>query len=112
MFDRVSADWRTQQDRCLREISWHQSADQSYLTEGVTVLELAQNAQKLFEDRDALQKRRILNYVVSNCTWKDGKLHAEFRQPFTLLAETAAIASRQNVGRDADGSTHSSWLGN
>jgi site-specific DNA recombinase len=112
MFDRLSADWRTQQDRCLREISWHQSADQSYLEEGVAVLELAQNAQKLFEQQDALQKRRILNFVLSNCTWKDGELNAEFRQPFNLLAETTAIASGQNDRRGTDASAHSGWLGN
>ncbi len=30
-FDKLLEDFRLQQDRCLREISWHQDADQSYL---------------------------------------------------------------------------------
>jgi site-specific DNA recombinase len=30
-FERVSGEWRAEQDRCLREIERHQTADQSYL---------------------------------------------------------------------------------
>ena len=45
MFGHLSADWRKQQDRCLREIEQRQSADQHYLEEGVTILEMARNAR-------------------------------------------------------------------
>ena len=31
MFEHLSADWRKQKDRCLREIEQRQSADQHYL---------------------------------------------------------------------------------
>src|SRR4029077_4890315 len=44
-FERMSGEWRAEQDRCLREIERHQSADQSYLEEGIRILELARNAQ-------------------------------------------------------------------
>ena len=44
-FERMSGEWRREQDRCRREIERHQTADQSYLEEGVRILELAQNAQ-------------------------------------------------------------------
>jgi hypothetical protein len=43
-----SADWRVEQDPCLHEIERHRAADQSYLEEGVRLLELARNAQRLF----------------------------------------------------------------
>ena len=42
-FDRMSAEWRAEQHRCLREIERHQTADRSYLEEGVRLLELARN---------------------------------------------------------------------
>src|SRR5262245_39648598 len=93
-FDRMSAEWRAEQDRCLREIERHRAADQSYLEEGVRLLELARNAQRLFEKREPRDKRRLLNFVVSNCTWKGGELTATLRQPFDLLAETNAIAAQ------------------
>ena len=71
-FDRMSAEWRAEQDRCLPTIEQHQSADQSYLEEGVRILELARNSRRLFEKQEPREKRRLLNFVVSNCTWKDG----------------------------------------
>jgi hypothetical protein len=40
-----------------REIARHQEADESYMDEGVQILELARNAQKLFERQEPRQKR-------------------------------------------------------
>jgi site-specific DNA recombinase len=96
-FEKMSNQWREEQNRCQREIDRHQSADKSYMDEGVQVLELAQNAQKLFERQPPRQKRRLLNFVLSNCIWDDGEVTATFRQPFDLLAETTAIATRHQA---------------
>jgi site-specific DNA recombinase len=73
MFEHLSADWRKQQDRCMREIEQRQSADQHYLEEGVTILEMARNAQRLFDSEEPMQKRRLLNFVVSNSAWANGE---------------------------------------
>ncbi len=106
----MSAEWREEQNRCLRDIERHQNAEQSYMNEGVALLELARNAQSLFERQDAREKRRLLNFVLSNCTWDDGEVVATFRQPFDLLAETTAIASRSG-GNDGGNSAKSEiWL--
>src|SRR5262249_23370762 len=35
LFDRLSADWRKAQDRCLREIERLQAADESYIEQGI-----------------------------------------------------------------------------
>ena len=96
-FDKMSNQWREDQNRCLREIERHQAADQSYMDEGVQLLELARNAQRLFATQEPREKRRLLNFVLSNCTWEDGEVVATFRQPFDLLAETTA--DRGAVGR-------------
>jgi site-specific DNA recombinase len=93
-FDKMSAEWREEQNRCLREIARHEAAEQSYFEEGVQILELARNAQRLFERQEPRQKRRLLNFLLSNCAWEDGEVVAAFRQPFDLLAETTAIAAR------------------
>ena len=58
----MSAEWREEQDRCQREIERHQDADQSYMDEGVQILELARNAQRLFERQEPREKRRLLNF--------------------------------------------------
>ena len=94
-FERMSGEWREEQDRCQREIERHQTADRSYLEEGVRILELARNAQRLFEKQEPREKRRLLNFLVSNCSWKGGELTADLRQPFDLLAKSTAIAARE-----------------
>ena len=109
-FDRMSAEWRAEQDRCLREIERHQTADRSYLEEGVRLLELARNAQRLFEKQEPREKRRLLNFVVSNCTWKDGELLADLRQPFDLLSETTAIAAQAAAGNKPNLAKTEIWL--
>ena len=110
-FDRMSAEWRAEQDRCLREIERHTGADQSYLEEGVRVLELAKNAQRLFDKQEPREKRRLLNFVVSNCSWKEGELSVSLRQPFDLLADTAAQAEQAEGSEDADLAKRAMWLG-
>ena len=81
------------------------------MNEGVQLLELAQNAQHLFERQEPRQKRRLLNFVLSNCSWADGEMTATFRQPFDLLAETTAIAARQEAATMANSGKSEIWLG-
>jgi site-specific DNA recombinase len=109
-FERMSAEWRAEQDRCLREIERHQAADQSYLEEGVRVLELAQNAQRLFEKHEPREKRRLLNFVVSNATWKGAKLAAKLRQPFDFLAETTTLAAKARGEKKSISPKSEIWL--
>ena len=101
-FDKMSNQWREEQNRCQREIDRHQNADKSYLDEGVQLLELARNAQRLFAKQEPREKRRLLNFVLSNCTWEDGEVVATFRQPFDILAETTTIAARNGAGNTAN----------
>ncbi len=101
-FDRMSAEWRAEQDRCLREIERHSAADQSYLEEGIRVLELAKDAQRLFDKQEPREKRRLLNFAVSNCSWKGGELTVTLRQPFDLLADTTARAMQVEDSDEAN----------
>ena len=110
-FDKMSAEWRAEQERCQREIDRHQEADKSYMDEGVQILELARNAQRLFARQEPRQKRRLLNFVLSNCSWENGEVTPTFREPFDILAETAAIAARQDAGNTPNSTKSEIWLG-
>ncbi|MGE3600209.1 MAG: recombinase family protein [Dehalococcoidia bacterium] len=110
-YDRFAGEWREEQRRLQREIDRHQHAEESYMDEGVQLLELAQNAQRLFARQEPRQKRRLLNFLLSNCSWADGEMTATFRQPFDLLAETTAIAAREKAGSDANTAKNEIWLG-
>jgi hypothetical protein len=57
----------------------------------VRLIELARNAQRLFEKQDSREKRRLLNFLVSNSSWRGGELTVTLRQPFDLIAKTTAI---------------------
>jgi hypothetical protein len=70
----VSNQWCEEQNRCQREIDQHQEADKSYMAEGVQLLELVRNAQRLFVQQEPREKRHMLNFVLSNCTWEDGEV--------------------------------------
>ncbi len=110
-FDKMAGQWREEQRRLQRDIDRHEEAEQSYMDEGVRILELARNAQALFERQPAREKRRLLNFVLSNCSWEDGEVVATFRQPFDLLAETTAIAARSSAGSGGISSKTEIWLG-
>jgi site-specific DNA recombinase len=109
-YERMSTSWREEQTRCLREIEQHQAANKSYMDEGVRLLELAWNARRLFERQEPREKRRLLNFLVSNCSWKGGELTATLRQPFDLLAETTlAVEKGRAAGGIANGPSQI-WL--
>ncbi len=110
-YERMSNQWRTEQVRCLQEIERHQNADKSYLDEGVALLDLARNAQRLFAKQEPREKRRLLNFLVSNCRWEDGKVEATFRHPFDLLAETVLANTRAEAFVSPDAVKTGKWLG-
>ena len=109
-FEKMSNQWRDEQNLCLREIERHQNADQSYMEEGVQLLELARNAQRLFAKQEPREKRRLLNFVLSNCTWENGDVVATFRQPFDMLAETTNTAACHEANETAKSAKSEIWL--
>lgn len=110
-FDKFAGEWRADQQRLQRDIDRHETAEQSYMEEGVQILELARNAQKLFERQEPRQKRRLLNFLLSNCSWEDGEVVATFRQPFDLLAQATVAAARATVASSPNSAKSEIWLG-
>jgi site-specific DNA recombinase len=109
-FEKMSNQWRDEQNRCLREIERHQEADKSYMDEGVQLLELARKAQTLFDRQEPHEKRRLLDFLLSNCTWEDGEVVATFRQPFDLLAETVVAERQKKAIRMGFNRLSENWL--
>jgi site-specific DNA recombinase len=66
--------------------------------------ELAQKAVSLYEKQEMKEKRRILDFLFSNCLWKDGDLIPNFRKPFDILALTnSAYQTRKAASRVKSG---------
>ena len=109
-FDRKVAEWRPEQDRLLRVIEQHQAANRTYLDEGVRLLELASKAHALFRQQAPREKRRLLDFVVSNCMWNHGELQVTFRQPFDMLAVSARSWQTQKTAVGASTGLSENWL--
>jgi hypothetical protein len=58
-------------------------------------LELAKSAHNLFTQQNSQDQARLLNTLVSNCTFDRGSLLATYRKPFDMLVE---------------GNEHGNWL--
>ena len=91
-------------------VQQHQTANQSYLEEGVQLLDLANRAYDLFGRQPPSEKRRLLNFVLSNCTWKGGELSVEFRQPFDMLAFRTMSHRSKKAAQNTSGGPFKNWL--
>lgn len=86
MFDRFSNEWRHELEQLDQSIEAHRTGGRSNIPEGIQILELVSGVRNLFEQQPAHEKRKLLNFVVSNSTWKDGRLTVQYRQPFDLFS--------------------------
>ena len=101
---------RVEQEEILRSIERHQQADQQYLELGVEILELAARAYDLFVKQPAKEKRRLLDFLLSNCTFKDGQLKADFKQPFDILAKLTHEARQKKAAGELSDDLFDNWL--
>lgn len=85
-YQKKFAEWKSQQERIREQIARHEKAEHNYLNEGIRLLELSQRASELFDSQPAEEKAKLLKYVCSNSTWKDGCLTIHFRKPFDTIA--------------------------
>jgi len=44
-------------------------------------------AHELFQKQDSREKRRLLNFLLLNCTWKNGEIEVTYRQPFDMIVQ-------------------------
>jgi site-specific DNA recombinase len=109
-FDRGAAEGRSRQSDVMLSIDRHQAASRNYLDEGIRLLELASRARELFEAQEPREKRRLLDFVVSNCSWKDGELSATPRQPFDLLAVAAGSPEGEGASEGGSDARFEKWL--
>lgn len=79
-FERKSKEWGSEQDRVQRDIGRHHAASEAYIEDGVGVLELAARARELFIQQDPREKCRVLDSLVSSCTWANGELRFDAAQ--------------------------------
>ena len=63
-----------------------------------------------FAAQSAKEKRSLLNFLLSNSTWAQGKLSVQFKEPFDLLAQTIEAATRVKATEEATLARNEVWL--
>lgn len=94
-FDRLAETGRAEQWRLEDAIQEH---TQTYFSEGAQLLELASRCQELFAMQPPEEKRRLLDYVLSNCSYREGTLIPTFQKPFDLPVQTRKLADTIAAG--------------
>jgi len=109
-FERKTREWREAQARIAKQITNYENANYNYFEDGVRLLELSKKAYFLFKKQNPHEKRRLLNFVCSNSTWKDRSLTATFRQPFDSIAVSNIAWKRQKAAGGDSSDLRPIWL--
>jgi len=103
-------EYRQQQARTLDEIERYGTADGRYMEAGIRLLELTRNMHRLFEKQQAAEKRRLLDFVVSNSVWREGKIVPVWRQPFDMIAVANESQEAATAGSGPENGLNRNWL--
>jgi site-specific DNA recombinase len=87
LFEHRSRAWREEQVRLRRELDRYDHADQAFIEAAPLLLELANRGFELYESMDTPNRRRLLNFLCSNCVWTPDALTVIWREPFDVFAE-------------------------
>lgn len=109
-FESMSSKWREEQSVSLSNIQKHQNASQHYLLEGIQLIELARNAYSLFIQQVPTEKRRLLQFLVSNSSWAHQELQVELRQPFDLIMKLTEQIQDAGAFNMEESATFEKWL--
>ncbi|HVP06804.1 MAG TPA: hypothetical protein VMS71_03105 [Candidatus Acidoferrum sp.] len=90
----VSAKWRSEQEQVGSQIERYQSANREYVDTALEILELAERAYPLYVSQNGQEKRKLLNSVLSNCTFDGITLYPTYKNPFDLIAEGVILRSK------------------
>jgi site-specific DNA recombinase len=107
--DRKAAQIRAELAEAHRLIEVRHAADRSYVDAGVRLLELTEKAHQLFIKRSPREKRELLDFFVSNSSWKNGELTVTFRKPFDLLMDTNISYGRDVAVMGSEKARNRNW---
>jgi hypothetical protein len=82
---RNSAEWESEVTTIDAELNRLSRPAPAYAATGEKILELARNAMSLYEKQPFAEQRRLLDTVLSNCTFDRGTLCPSYNKPFDLF---------------------------
>lgn len=82
-----SEDWQNEMATIHMQIKSHEVANIKYLERGSEILELANQASDMYLRQNSREQRKLLDIILSNCTFYRGTLCPTYRKPFDILAK-------------------------
>ena len=64
------------------ELARYENADRAYTEEGIALLELSGMALELYEEEDAPERRRLLDFLTLNTEFRDDNIVVKWKKPF------------------------------
>ena len=103
-WERKSQKWQDELAEITCKIESHNNADVNYFETGAKILELANNAYDMYLVQSRHEQRKLLNIILSNCTFFRGTLYPTYKKPFDILAKRAQFKSKLGY-RDSKSTT-------
>ena len=91
---RKSSEWQNELVEINNKIESHNNADINYFETGVKILELANNAYNMYLTQSRYEQRKLLNIILSNCTFYRGTLYPIYKKPFDIFAKRHQFESK------------------
>ena len=82
---RKSAEWNGDLTAVRAELARVSTAAPAYAATGERILELVKQAHFLYLKQDPTEQRRLLETLLSNCTFDRGSLCPTYTKPFDVL---------------------------
>jgi hypothetical protein len=95
LWERKSVEWNNELVDIQFQIKSHESANLEYYKTGVDILELANQAYDMYLQQSCQKQRRLLNIILSNCTFDHGTLCPIYNKPFDILAKGPEFRSKR-----------------
>ena len=90
------AKWEARINELQFELAALDRTETVSVDETMRVFELASTAHLRFANADPNQKRDLLHFMCSNCTWEDGHLAVELHEFFDLMLNTLETTLRND----------------
>jgi site-specific DNA recombinase len=88
---RKSRQWQDELRNIRLSLARHESAAAKNYELGIGILELAKGAYDLYLQQSDDERRKLLNTILSNCSFVRGTLYPTYNKPFDILARTDKI---------------------
>ncbi len=85
LYNEKRIQWNKDLDEILIKLEALHHAEQKYYEEGVRIIEILKNAYSLYKQQSPIEQRKLLNYLLSNCTLEGKKVSYDYNLPFSYF---------------------------